>query len=130
MTLEPNSEEVQGGSSNTCFAVLSNADDLGSEEFARNDNADILFDNYLDKIEEVVTQYKDSQAAAKVPAHRGDDLEDAVEVNGCDPICIKGAEGKLACEGDSMPQEQVCDTVPQDPPSTALGGGSQETGGS
>lgn len=63
---EPNSEEVQGSSSFRCSAASANGDDIGSDDFVRDDEAES--------------------------------------------------------------QEQVCEGTPQDPPSTDLGGGSQETG--
>ena len=63
---EPNSEDVQGSSSFICSVASANGDDIGSDDFVRDDEAES--------------------------------------------------------------QEQVCGVTPQDPPSTALGGGSQETG--
>ena len=159
----------EGG--HTCSAALSNVDDFGSEEFARDDNvvsrgkvcevtpqdppsaalsggsqetgemwsgkawsggevlhddkrsdADTLFDNYLDEIEEVVTLYNDSQVATTAPVcgvvPRGPPTAD-------DDL----GSDEFARNGDAASHEQVCEAIPQDPPSTALGGGSQETGG-
>ena len=128
--LEPNSEEVQGSSSNSCSAALSSVDNFSYDEGSGTSKAvapcsdggtksgtDTIVDDYLSSIDKAVTLYNDSQGIGS----KGQRAQDAVTGNEI------GSE-EIARIGAAASKEPACGVVPRVPPSADLGGGSQEPG--